>query len=197
MAADRYLHMNPNIQHRPSVLKKVFKLPNVIYLVAIVLILILSFSALVVLIAMNEQIMGIIGLSSACGTTIYFLSITCLYVRGYKRISTFTDNNPVYHEAGQQPKYVKSLYKTVFVLVLLACATYLPYSLINGMTVMLTILGGTEAENTALMYLLGIAQLILFSSGFTNCLVVFHYNKQVKRWIFRKLRIRTNNSEGS
>ena len=196
-AVDRYLHMNPNIRHRPSVLNKIFKLPNVICLVAMVLMLTLSFSIIVIFIDMNLETMAFLGILSVCGTIIYFLSVTCLYVRGYKRISTFTDNNPVYHEAGQQPKYVKSLYKTVFVLVLLACATYLPYSLINGITVMLTIINASYAQNTALTCFVEIVQLILFSSGFTNCLVVFHYNKKIKRWIFKKVRIRKNDSEES
>ena len=197
MAVDRYLHMNPNIQHKPSALKTIFKLPNTIYLVAIVLISTLSFSSIVVLIATNDQIMAALHLSSVCGTTIYFLSITCLYVKGYKRISSFADNNIVYSDTVDQPQYVKSLYKTVFVFVILICVTYLPYSLTNGVTAMLIILKVSYAENTALIYFAGITQLIVYSSGFTNCLVVFHYNKKVKRWIFRKVRIRTNNSEGS
>ena len=197
IAIDRYLHMNPNIHHQPSMVQKILKLPNVIYLVAIMFALVFSYSACLALIEMKETILAILLMSYFITVTIYVLSVTCLYAKGYKRISSFADDNIVYSDTVDQPQYVKSLYKTVFVLAILVCATYLPYSLIQGIMIIMRLLKGSNIRHAAFTYLIQIVHLITFSSCFTNCLVVFHYNKKVKRWIFRTVRIRTNHSEGS
>ena len=197
IAIDRYLHMNPNIHHQPSKLNRIFKLPNVIYLVAIVFAFVLLYSACLALIEMKETILAIMLIVYVITVTIYVLSVTCLYVKGYKRISSFADDNIVYRDTVEQPQYVKSLYKTVFVLAILVCTTYLPYSLIQGITTIMTLLDVSNVRHAAFTYLIEIVHLITFSSCFTNCLVVFHYNKKVKRWIFKKVRIRRNHSEGS
>ena len=196
IAVDRYLHMNPNIQDRPSMIYKIFKLSNIPYLVAFIFILILSVSVVSALI-INPQILAFIYILNFTVLMIYILLVTFFYVKGYKRISSFANDNPVYSETGVHPQYVKSLYKTVLVLVLLVCATYLPYSLIQGIMVILAALQVPYTKSTALMQFVAFTQLILFSGGFTNCLVVLYNNKKVKRWIFKKVRIRTNDSQES
>lgn len=191
IAVDRYHHMNPNYMNRPSIIKNLFKIKNVIYLVALMFILTLSLSIAVQQGGLNPRSMAITGLCYACGSLIYIIAVACLYVRGYTRISSFTEENPVYQETtacGEQPQYVKNLYKTVLLLLILYCVTYIPFFTIQ-LLVTISIIAEGSYDPTTYGNLNEIVQLLVFSSGITNSILVFHRNKNIKRWLFDKSRL--------
>ena len=189
IAVDRFLHMNPNIQNQPSLLRRIFKSSNIVYIVIIVSIIGFTSSGLGTILPTSQSAMMILlGPFAVFGIAVYVSLVTCLYVVGYKRISNFTIENPVYHESGEQPEYIKNLYKTVLILVLLVCVSFLPYCLAQGVTYILLITK-VPLSLTTRAYFTEISGLIIHANYFTNCLVVLYFNKKAKVWILRKFKI--------
>ena len=189
VAIDRYLHMNPKIQVKSSLITTVFKVSNIGYLVMTVFIVVVSFAILsTMLLASRSLIMAFIGIFSVAGISIYISTTTCLYISGYRRIRSFTDQNPVYQEtgaSGEQPKYVKNLHKTVLILVLEVFATYLPYSIAQGIVLALQV-GKVPYNTTAFAYCIEISGMLMHSNHFVNGLVVLYFNDKARAWIFHK-----------
>ena len=188
LAIDRYLHMNPDIQNKSSKITKVLKISNIGYLVTILFSLILAgFLIGTILGASHPKILLIVNIISFLATTLYILLVTWLYIKGYKRIQGFTDTNPVYQGSGEQPKYVRNLYKTVLILVLLVSATFIPNAIAQG-TLTTLILIDVDYNKTIVTYFLQFSGTIIYINNFTSSLVVFYLNKQAKTWILKTFR---------
>ena len=188
LAIDRFLHMNPNIQNRPSLLRRVFKSSNIGYIITMVVIVSMTVSSLSTILPTSQSgMMVILGPVVVFSMATYVSIVTGLYIKGYKRIRTFTDENPVYHETGEQPNYIKSLYKTVLVLVVLVSVSYLPYCLAQGIGYIFVITKETLTSAVP-TYFIEISSLILYSSYFTNCFVVLYFNKKAGSWVSKVFR---------
>ena len=188
LAIDRFLHMNPNIQNRPSLLRRVLKISNVGYIIVAEVIVAFTFAGLgVIFLTSKNKVLAFLGPAEVLGAALYVSIVTGLYVKGYKRIRTFTDENPVYQESGEQPNYIKSLYKTVLVLVVLVSVSYLPYCLAQGIGYIL-ISTKMSPSSDAFAYFNEISYLVTYSSYFTNCLVILYFNKKANTWVLRNLR---------
>lgn len=200
IAVDRYLHMNFKVQAEQSMVRKIFKVEKIGYLVTFVFIVNFSLSIVTSFFQsqslLNKNGMFLLRLIPPILGCIFLTSITFLYIRGFKRICTFTEDNAVYREqldSGEQPQHIKNLFKTVLVLILLAFISFLPYSIAEVTEVTLIVLK-KPFNKTGMAYFTGIAKVAFTSGAITNCLAVFHYNRIVRKWSLKKFRIGSNNA---
>ena len=197
LAMDRYLHMNPNIlNNHGSRIKNIFKIPNIYYMMIIIFIFLLS-AFTILLFDINTTLKRVIVLFFVYIIAVNMLIIVCLYTRGYLRIRKFTDNNPVYNESGGSthttPDYVRRLYKTVLVLILLAFFQYVPLCVVQIIAQIL-LKRNVNGFPTIFSYFFEFASLSSNAGCFTNCVAVLYFNNQAKNWILTKLGIdRTTN----
>ena len=188
LAVDRYLHMNPNIQNRPSLMRKILKKPNVYYLIISLLFCanLLSFS-----IAFEFDTKLTITTANALTSllAIQLTIIAFLYTRGYLRVRKFTNTNPVYNESvgskNTAPDYVRRLYKTVLIIVSLAFIQYIPYCI---MSILAAVYGDFMklSSSTTFAYFFEFATLSTYAGTFTNCLAILYFNNAAKNWILRQ-----------
>ena len=188
-AVDRFLHMNPNIENQPSKFHRIFKTSNIGYVVIFVIIVSSTISGLsMTLVTSISTMMIVLGPGVVFSITIYVSIVTGLYIKGYRRIRTFTEESSVYHEGGEQPAYVKSLYKTVLILVLLLCVSYIPYCIAQA--IIYTIYSmNLDLSLNAYTYSIEMLGLLAHTNYFTNCLAVLYFNKRAQSWTFKKFRI--------
>ena len=192
LAVDRYLHMNPDIQSRPSRIAIIFKKPNIYYLIATANIFFLSVFTIVAFNFNSTLTFTLIAFFTDI-LAAYVLIITCLYIKGYLRIRKFADNNPVYEEpvgsARSTPDYVRKLYKTVLVLIVLAFLHYIPICVVHiaAISSFPVLDEKTARENIVYSYFFELAMLSSSAGCITNCIAVFHFNLQAKTWILNKI----------
>ena len=190
LAIDRYLHMNPCIQSRPSKLRKLMEKPKIYYLIIslfIICLLLFGFNGFY----NSEMLMYAAIITSLSLLSIHIIIITFLYARGYLRIRKFTDSNPVYCDndgsSASTPDYVRRLYKTVLVLILLALFQYVSYCLVWITATVLLLL---EKVKVSMFVTVGeFSALFMYAGCITNCFAVLHFNKQARHWILKQLRI--------
>ena len=191
LAVDRYLHMNPNIQNRPSRFAKIFKKPYIYYLIVVLFIISNSISASIAFTFASKMIVAIA--TAFTGLLVVQIAIiTCLYARGFLRIRKFTDSNPVYSEsvgsAGPRPDYVRRLYRTVMVILSLTFVQYVPYCTLSIISMIFR--NSMQLHSSAIYaYIHDFATLTIYSGSFTNCFAVLYFNNSAKDWIFRKIGI--------
>ena len=196
LAVDRYLHMNPCIQSRPSKLRKLMEKPKIYYFVFVLLIFHVSLFALTIVYGSLEAIIKALFLSLI---SVQLIITSCLYARGYLRIRKFTDSNPVYCDndgsSASTPDYVRKLYKTVMILVALAVFQYVPYFItwISGIFIGLFTKIDIHAYSTVGEYLI----LLTYAGYCTNCIAVLHFNKQARDWIFKVLRLKQTTAQNA
>ena len=189
LAVDRYLHMNPDIQNRPSRFAKILERPYIYYLIVIVFITCNSLSASIAFMFSTKMKVAI-AITITGILFIQIIIITCLYIRGFLRIRKFADNSPVYSESvgstASRPDYVRRLYKTVMVILSLTFVQYLPYNVIIFLSMIYPKLSYIEI----FAYFFDFATLSIYAGSFTNCFAVLYFNSSAKEWIFRKIGIR-------
>ena len=192
LAVDRYLHMNPDIQSRPSRIAMIFKKPNIYYLIAIANVFFLSVFIIAAFNINSTLTFTIIAFFTDI-LAAYVLIITCLYIRGYIRIRKFADNNPVYEEpvgsTRTTPCYVRKLYKTVLVLIILAFLHYIPLFVVHIAAISSFPVRDekTARENIVYSYFFELAMLLSSAGCITNGVAVLHFNLQAKTWILNKI----------
>ena len=202
IAIDRYLNMNPNLDRR-SRCYKVFQIPYVYFLLAFLAIsalpisLFIRFMFYIKVVESRHLALATLGsvLFLALGTSF----ISALYIKGYLRIRKFTEASPIYRERNGKavrPKYVRNLYRSVFVLVILMWLIYVPmcatYIVISAYT-----FTGVPVEHFAVYLCYIIVGLLMFLNCVINSCVIFWFNKTAKQWVLSKiqcnLRRRTDN----
>ena len=193
LALDRYLLMNPDIRNRPSRMKIILKTPNIYIVVAAMFIIINSLLATFAF-ELHRKLTISIATSFAAISSILLIILVCLYIRGYLRIRKYADNNPVYNESigssRATPGYVRKLYKTVLVIVSLACIQHVPYC-VAGLIIALHHHPIELRSDTVFTCFFELATLSTHAGCFTNCLAVIHFNSLAKNWIFSKTGIQT------
>ena len=192
LAMDRYLHMNTDIQGNPSKLKRMLKKQNICYLILVGFIVLISTFTIAAL-HINRMLTMTITAFFTILLTIYEVVVACLYIRGYLRIRRFVDNNPVYNEPGGStrttPDYVRKLYKTVLILIILAFVQYVPLSVIHTFAIAFDYEQGAN-KHQFLVMAFEAAHLASNAVLPLNCLVILHFNNEAKTWILRKVGLR-------
>ena len=188
LALDRYLHMNPDIRAHPSKIMKVFKKPNIYFILAAMFIITSSLSAIIAFL-LYETFTVSTSASVTSAFVLLLLFIACLYTRGYLRIRKFADNSPVYNEPiGSTPDYIRKLYKTVLVIVSLTFIQYVPYCIVS--IVLAAQHSPTQlGSNPVFSYFYDFATLSMHAGCFTNCLAILYFNTQARTWILKKIGI--------
>ena len=192
ITVDRYLHMNPNLE-RPSRVARLFDRPKVYILLALVFTLSCS-HACIYAFAFNMKVEE--PNFAAQGTVfiiIVVLSATIvLYVRGYRRIQRFTLDSPIYLADNGKPQYLKKLYKTVLVLLLLLSTAYTPVCLSNMTHIFqMLFLGNRSLESREF----AMASLItMYVTCLFNSVVVLKLNAKAKQFILNIYRKRNARS---
>ena len=191
IAIDRYLNMNPSLE-RSSRCAKVFQRPKIYYLVTFIAIgaLIQSF---IIIYAIEVDIEST---KFACMIFLNFLMVTLgicavavLYTKAYIRVRNFTDASPIYKERNgntTRPQYVRNLYRSVLILVLMMMLVYVPLCFAQ-MSVTVNILTGSK--NVVVVHtFLHLAGILLHFNCIINSLVILWFNKAAKQWVLTKIR---------
>ena len=192
LAIDRYLHMNPDIQNRPSRVKAIFKKKNICYPLMVAVIFLSSVFVMLVF-DINTKLTMVITAIFTGLLAVYVIIIVCLYTRGYMRIRKFTDNNPIYNESlgstNTTPDYVRRLYKTVLVLILMAFFQHIPMCVVHIIAIVLFPSREATAikEKAIIPYFFEFAGLLANVGFFINSLAILHFNCKAKKWILAKL----------
>ena len=190
IAIDRYLNMNPHLE-RHSRLYKVFQKPYIYYLLVIVAIIMLSFSSAITLIGReNSIIFGLLMLASNILIASVVSVVATLYIKGYIRIRKFTEASPIYRERNgnaTRPQYVRNLYRSVLVLVLIMMLVYVP-PCIATTAVMIDVFIGSENINRIAYSIHFLATLLIYLNCAIDALVILWFNKAAKQWVLSKIR---------
>ena len=187
LAIDRYLHMNPNVDHEAK-LNKVFKRPFVFILIALVIAFSLFLTLLFNFWDKDSHSFGILLLCGNMITIIAIFLVTGLYAKGYLRIQHFTDDSPVYrNEDGgtNRPKYVRDLFKTVLLLIIAVIIAHSTSAILNVIYGTYVLLNKLIPQQLSLAT--GYAFLWSFSGCCFNCLIIFYHNQLARRWVVNKL----------
>ena len=190
IAIDRYLNMNPNLE-RHSRLYKVFQKPYIYYLLAFVTISMFSFSLANILIRReNSIIFGLLTIASDILIILGVSVVATLYIKGYLRIRKFTEASPIYRErngTATRPQYVRNLYRSVLILVLIMMLVYVPLCLATT-AVMIDVFIGSENVNRVAYSIHFSATLLVNLNCTINALVILWFNKVAKQWVLSKIR---------
>ena len=192
IAVDRYLNMNPNLDRR-SRCYQVFQRPCIYWLLAFLTISVLSLSlAMRFMYYMKIVEPWQIALTSL-GSVLFLIPamsvIAALYIKGYLRIRKFTEASPLYRERNGRavrPQYVRNLYRSVFVLVILMLLIYVPIC-VTQVTISVYTFTGRPVEHFVVYLCHCIVGLLMFLNCTINSLVILWFNKTAKQWVLSKI----------
>ena len=188
IAIDRYLNMNPHLE-RQSRLYKVFQKPQIYYLLAFVAISMLAFSLANVLLSREFSVnLGLLIIANVILFTAAISVVATLYIKGYIRIRKFTEASPIYRERNAtRPQYVRNLYRSVLVLVLVMMLIYVPLCMAT-IAVLIDVLMGSGNVSRVAYSINFSSTLLLYLNCTINVLVVLWFNNVAKQWVLRKIR---------
>ena len=191
IAIDRYLNMNPNLE-RSSRCAEVFKRPNIYCLVTVITTGILIYS-LASTYAPEFNIKSIrfgwLNLINSLMAAFGVSAVAILYAKGYIRIRKFTDSSPIYkdrHGKKMRPQYVRNLYRSVLVLVVLMMIIYVPLCLAQVAVTINVFIGSKEFMVVHTCY--HFAGFLLYLNCTINSIVIIWFNNTAKQWILNKIR---------
>lgn len=188
IAVDRYLHMNPDMERR-SRLAKFFERPNIYYVVVVLLLPSIPVFLLFALVDSSVQIIaGILNLAYAAFDILLLTVTSFLYIRGYLRIRRFTNESPVYtsyNTAPSKPQYVRSLFKTVLLLIIAQLVTYTPMAVASFALAATMFLKRSEGLSAIFVYTYA-SRVIMFANGMINSAIIFYHNKKARQWVQQK-----------
>ena len=191
IAVDRYLNMNPHLG-RSSRCVKVFKMPNIYFLVTIIAIAILTYSVTstyAITLDVNSMLFAWLMFINSLMVMLGSCAVAILYAKAYIRIRHFTDTSPIYKERNgniTRPQYVHSLYKSVLVLVIFMMLIYVPFCCAQ-LAVSINILIGSK-DFMVVHSCFNLAGNLLFLNCIINSVVILWFNKTAKRWVLANIR---------
>ena len=188
IAIDRYLHMNPDMENH-SRFYKVFDKPYLYFLVISVVIFAVSISAAFTMFAyLSPASFGIANLCIMFLTAAGLCIIIVLYTKGYLRIRRFTKNSPLYSESatsGVAPTYVRRLYKTTLLLIIVQMVVYIPTCVAQAVFGVLgMVMSQRDYSKVTVWY--QFCGILMFSNSFINSLIVIFHNREAQQWIRNK-----------
>ena len=191
IAIDRYLNMNPNRERRSRVYK-VFQAPHIYYILAFMITSMLGLSIANTFISnvKTSNNFGLLIIVNVILLTTAVCIVSTLYVKGYIRIRKFTEASPIYRERNgnaTRPQYVRNLYRSVLILVVLMTVIYVPLC-ITTMVVMIDVFIGSDDVNQVAYSMYVLSVLPLYLNCVINALVILWFNKVAKQWVLNKVR---------
>ena len=196
IAVDRYIHMNPDIGASESRLAKAFKRPRVYVILAIGLVTAAAYACTCVLLPeLGILAKAFLNLTAMAFAMAGMTFVATLYIRAYLRIRRFASDNLVHHHSSTtEPQYVRSLYKTVFLLVVVVCVTYTPLCFQICIVATFVIQGVSHASSgLGIFYLSGL--LMVYTNGVVNCIIVLSINRKAKSWLSSTLSCNKSKSQ--
>ena len=190
IAIDRYLNMNPNLERR-SRLANLFRRPY-IYL----LLLVLALCVLLISVAgmftssIQSTHYAVLNATSGALTLVAVCAMTVMYAKGYLRIRNFTDASPIYREKNgreARPEYVRKLYKSVLVLVIVNISMTAPTCLVSIAMSFVYFVGSPNDYVVACSIYLLVCMLIYLNFS-VNSLVIFWFNNTARQWVATKIK---------
>ena len=193
IAIDRYLNMNPNLDRR-SRCYKIFQRPYVYCLLAFLTLTILALSLAGRFMLLTKKLepndLVLVSLGNVVLLLLAIYVIAALYIKGYLRIRKFTEASPIYRERSgnaARPQYVRNLYRSVFVLVILMLFIYVPIC-VAQIAISIYFLTGTQIHHFAIYLCYSIIGLMMFLNCIVNSLVILWFNKTAKQWVLSKIK---------
>ena len=191
IATDRYLNMNPNFE-RHSRFYKVFQAPYIYCLLAVGTTSMLGLTIVNTFIAnlTTRNNIGLLMVLNVILLTTAVCVIAVLYVKGYLRIRKFTEASPIYRERNgnaTRPQYVRNLYRSVLILVVLMILIYLPLC-IATIVVLADVYIRPNRVNRVANSMYSLAVLLLYLNCVINALVILWFNKVANKWLLSKMR---------
>ena len=205
IAIDRYLHMRTTFAKRRSAIMKIFSGKWIILPILCATVLSAAISAIPMILSKLGNTGIIITLVLVTLTKcVFIIGIAILYIRGYLKIREFVRNNPVYNDSAclpqtnkdssnnsrvssktTRPPYLRSLQKTVYLLIIALLACYVPYTFAATARTIFLIQG---KESMALLICYDITIFIYFCNFSINSLIVLKMNKKARSWLAKKIK---------
>ena len=185
LAVQRYNHMRPN-PVQTSFLTKLFILPYVVPLVLVVILFSLSFPMIHFMGAHYKAQLHIYQLAFAIFYFGIILMVSCVYTKGYLRVTRFVDQSPIYQNNDgivARPLYVRRLFKTVLALLIILLFNHLPTTIGNILVSMGTIFN--IRNNTGARIVLSFAMPSILVGPCLHPIVVLRYNTEAMAWVRR------------
>ena len=194
IAIDRYLNMNPNLDRR-SRCYKLFERPHVYFLLTFLSISIFAISLagrfmLYYVKTVETRHLAMISLGSVVLLAIAVYAISALYIKGYLRIRKFTEASPIYRERNGRavrPQYVRNLYRSVFVLVILMLLIYVPICVMH-IAVSVYTFTVSHIQHFVVILCYNIIGLLMYLNSIVNSLVILWFNKTAKQWVLSTMK---------
>ncbi len=195
LVIDRYNHMNPNFRS-PSKLQKFFERPTIYATVFIAsCVLPAVFSAAFHLTTINHP--ETIPYALLCFDILSILFITaCLavYIHGYVRIRRFVAENQIHANSNESPEYLRELFKTVFILLLVLFISCIP-AITHNIIYLISVFQQIRILQPKTMYVLHkVSTFLFYTNSLANALIIFYRNKASKDWVLALFRTRFCNS---
>ena len=190
IAVDRYLNMNPNLE-RLSRFYKIFQAPYIYYVIALVTTSMLGLSIANTFMA-DVKLSSNFGLLTSVNVTLLTIGVcvvATLYIKGYIRIRKFTEASSIYRERNgnaTRPQYVRNLYRSVLILVVLMTVIYVPLCIATIVVLIDVFIESSNANRVAYsMFVLTV--LPLYMNCAINAFVILWFNKVAKQWVLSKM----------
>ena len=191
IAVDRYLNMNPNLESS-SRCAKVFQRPNIYCLVVVITVGVLIYSFTNTYTPgfnIKSMQFGWLNLINSLMAAFGVSAVAILYTKGYIRIRNFTDTSPIYKDRNgnnMRPQYVRNLYRSVLVLVVLMMLIYVPVCIAQIAATINVFIGSKEFTVVHTCY--HFTGLLLYLNCTINSIVILCFNKTAKQWILKRIR---------
>ena len=191
IAIDRYLNMNPSLDRR-SRCYNMFQRPYIYFLLVFlaisILTLLLTGRFMLQMITVEQRHLALFSIGSVVLVAIAVFVIAALYIKGYLRIRKFTEASPIYRERNgkaARPKYVRNLYRSVLVLVILMLLIYVPIC-ITQTTISVYTVTASQIQPFVVNLCYSITGLLMYLNCIVNSLVILCFNKVAKEWVLSK-----------
>ena len=190
IAVDRYLHMNPYPGTWTTRLKKIFQRPWLYHF--IVNILVMSAATSIALLFVHKGSKtgeAIANLALMVNCFVGMSIITTMYTRGYLRLRRITFENTVYTNetsSSVEPAHLRSLQRTVLILLVAMFCSYAPFSLACGLQAIFFFSNKAEGKESLALFM-AISILAIYSNCITNSVIVLSKNRKAKEFLYNKL----------
>ena len=134
--------------------------------------------------------LALLSLGSVVLLAIAVFAIASLYIKGYLRIRRFTEASPIYGERNGKavrPQYVRSLYRSVLVLVILMLLIYVPIC-VTQITISVYTLTESQIQHFVVNLCYSITGLLMYLNCVLNSLVILCFNKAAREWVLSKVK---------
>ena len=189
IAVDRYLHMNPYPGRWTTRLKKIFQRPWIYHFAANILVMSAATSIILPFVYKSGKIgETIANLTLMMICFVGMLIITTMYTRGYQRLRRITFENTVYANQTSstvEPSHLRSMQRTVFILLVAMFFSYAPFSLACGLQAIFYLSKIAEGQDTLAVFT-AISIIAIYSNCITNSVIILSKNRKAKEFLHNK-----------